>query len=91
MWYNNNCHAAVMLAKENDEYFEDVALPVDIFHQKTKHAEDDAFCGRNCNAVIWHELINDAGGWTFNSSAAEQVNLWIGGYYAIARLMCQDR
>jgi hypothetical protein len=50
-----------------------------------------AFCGHNCNAVIWHELINDARGWTFNWLAAEQANLWIGGYHAITRLIRQDR
>jgi hypothetical protein len=49
MWYDNNCRVAAMLTKENDTYFEDVALPVDVFHFKAKHKESDGFCGRYCN------------------------------------------
>ena len=81
-----------MLAKDQDMYFDYVALPVDVFHFKTKHKENDEFCGCFCNPAQWNELIDeDSGKWTFNSSAAEQVNVWFGGFRAITRLMRADR
>jgi hypothetical protein len=92
MWYDNNCHIAAMLAAEGDTYFEDVALPVDVFHFKSKHKEGDEFCGRHCNPALWVELMDpETGSWVFNSSAAEQVNRWLRGYHAMTHLMRQDR
>ena len=81
-----------MLAKEGDTYFSRMALPVDVFHFKSKHKERDEFCGRNCNPALWVELMDEhTGKWVYNSSAAEQVNLWIGGFRAITRLMRCER
>jgi hypothetical protein len=66
-----------MLKNDDDErlhtYFDGCALPVDVFHFKSKHKESDINCGSNCNPYIWPELRTD-GKWWFNSSAAEQAN-----------------
>ena len=81
-----------MVANDGDTYFDDVALPVDVFHFKVKHKEGNTFCRQYCNPARWPELINEVTGtWVFNSSVAEQINLWFGGYHAITQLMHQDR
>lgn len=80
-----------MLNAEGDTYFDHVALPVDVFHFKSKHKESDVDCGKYCNPAIWPELQTPEGGWRFNSSAAEQANAWIGGYQAVVREMQMDR
>jgi hypothetical protein len=72
------------------DYFKDCAMPVDVFHFKSKHKETDIDCNRYCNPYIWPELRNGEK-WRFNSSAAEQSNVWIGGYQAIVREMEADR
>ncbi|KAF8193747.1 hypothetical protein BJ912DRAFT_848103, partial [Pholiota molesta] len=91
MFYDNNCRIAAMLNKDGDTYFSEIALPVDVFHFKTKHKESDEDCGRYCNPVRWPELMTPEGTWRFNSSAAEQANAWIGGYQSIVREMQADR
>lgn len=84
-----------MLKNDTDErlktYFRDVALPVDVFHFKSKHKESDVECGQNCNPYLWPELRTEDGRWRFNSSAAEQANLWYGGFTVIVRDMQSDR
>ena len=72
-------------------YFDSCALPVDVFHFKSKHKESDEDCGRNCNPYIWPELRTEEGTWRFNSSAAEQTNAWAKGFQSIVREMQADR
>ena len=96
IWHDNNCQLVAMLQNDTDPYlatyFQDCALPVDVFHFKSKHKERDINCGKNCNPYIWPELRTDDGKqWRFNSSAAEQTNAWFGGYQAIVREMQVDR
>ena len=94
IWHDNNCRIRAMLNNDDDElrtYFDQCALPVDVFHFKCKHKESDAECGRNCNPYLWPELRTSDGKWRFNSSAAEQTNAWFGGYQAIIREMQVDR
>ncbi|KAF8574907.1 hypothetical protein K439DRAFT_1371249, partial [Ramaria rubella] len=58
-----------------------VGLPVDVFHFKCKHKETDAVCQTHCNPAHFQELFEDAdtsNGWIFNSSVAEQANMWFG-------------
>lgn len=80
---------------DHAEYFSNCALPVDVFHFKSKHKETDLICNQFCNPYSWEELrmVNDDGTevWRFNSSAAEQSNAWIGGYQSIVREMQADR
>ena len=87
LWHDNNCQIVKMLKNDEDDhlrtYFDGCALPVDVFHFKSKHKESDIDCGANCNPYIWPELRTEDGKWRFNSSAAEQANAWFGGYQAI--------
>ena len=80
-----------MLAANNDQYFENCALPVDVFHYKCKHKKTDTWCTQHCNPALWPELTTPEGRWRFNSSAAEQTNAWFGGFLPIVREMCVDR
>lgn len=87
MWYDNNCEMQAMLHAANDDYFCNCALPVNVFHFKTKHKEKDAFCGMHCNPYMWCKLVDENGRWLFNLSVAEQINAWFGGFQAIVRDM----
>lgn len=80
-----------MLTNDNDTYFSASALPVDVFHFKSKHKISDEDCNRYCNPVRWPELYTPEATWRFNSSVAEQANAWIGGYQSIVREMQADR
>ena len=95
IWYDNNCKLYSMLQNDKDpylgHYFDQCALPVDVFHYKTKHKESDIDCGKNCNPYKWPELRIDDKEWQFNSSAAEQVNAWYGWPQAIVMEMQVDR
>lgn len=76
----------------NDPDFANIGLPVDVFHYGTKHAKTDDFCRENCNLALFPELMNDEGdGWFFNTSIAEQNNVWLGGYHAILQEMTAER
>jgi hypothetical protein len=91
IFYDNNCHLQSHLHAQGDTFFSDVILPVDVFHFKSKHKETDEFCQKHCNPALWPELVDADGKWIFNSSIAEQVNVWIGGYLAIVRDMLPHR
>jgi hypothetical protein len=95
LWHDNNCNIVKMLRNDPDEhrhnYFENVALPVDVFHFKSKHKESDVDCGANCNPYIWPELRTEDGKWRFNSSAAEQTNAWFGGFQSMVQEMPVER
>ncbi|KAF8158822.1 hypothetical protein BJ912DRAFT_866425 [Pholiota molesta] len=91
IFYDNNCHLQAHLAAQKDEFFKDVMLPVDVFHFKSKHSIKDVYCQRHCNPARWPQLADEDGKWVFNSSAAEQVNAWLGGYLAIVRDMLAHR
>lgn len=81
-----------MVRDGKDPFFDDIGLTVDVFHFKSKHSETDQFCQRNCNPAAYPELISeDNRGWFFNSSIAEQTNVWLGGYHSICREMLMDK
>src|SRR5580693_2865267 len=80
-----------MLQANDDTYFDQVLLPVDVFHFKAKHKETDTFCQENCNPAAWKELFDKDGNWRFNSSAAEQANAWIGNFISIVLEMLAHR
>lgn len=67
-----------------------MGLPVDVFHWKTKHKKTDIACQVHCNPYNFPELLAEDG-WAFNSSIAEQTNVWLGGYHAILREMGVDK
>ncbi|KAH9896557.1 hypothetical protein C8Q73DRAFT_744583 [Cubamyces lactineus] len=84
--YNNNCglfkHCR---ATPGEDLHESIGLPVDVFHWKSKHKKTEVECSFHCNPYCFPELLNDDGTWSFNSSRAEQTNVWFGGYHAICR------
>ena len=79
------------LGTQLDHYFEGCGLPVDVFHFKSKHKEGDDFCAANCNPASWSDLITGERRWRFNSSVAEQTNVWFGKYLSIVKEMRVDR
>jgi hypothetical protein len=90
IFFDNNCTLAKMV--KDDPFFEDIGLTVDVFHFKSKHSETDTFCQEHCNPAAYPELISEDGkGWYFNSSIAEQTNVWLGGYHSICREMLMDK
>ena len=95
IWYDNNCKLVSMLRADSNpwirDYFNGCALPVDVFHYKTKHKESDANCGKYCNPYMWPQLRINDDEWRFNSSAAEQTNSWYGQFQAIVRELQVDR
>ncbi|EIN04542.1 hypothetical protein PUNSTDRAFT_76162 [Punctularia strigosozonata HHB-11173 SS5] len=93
LFFDNNCglQGHVRTNEEDSEFFRRTILCVDVFHFKSKHKTTDEFCQKHCNPAMWTELHDDAGKWHFNSSAAEQGNVWLGGYQAIVRDMLPHR
>ncbi|KAI0037478.1 hypothetical protein FA95DRAFT_1551550 [Auriscalpium vulgare] len=91
IFYDCNCKLQAHLRKQKDWFFLRSILAVDVFHFKCKHKESDEFCQKHCNPAQWPELSDGEGNWVFNSSAAEQANVWLGGYLAIVREMLAYR
>jgi hypothetical protein len=89
--YDSNCNALREVQSCQDRWFDDVGMCVDAFHYRTKHKEGDHFCQTRCNPADYPELLNADGSWYFNSSIAEQVNVWLGGYHNIIREMLPDK
>ncbi|KAF8807013.1 hypothetical protein BYT27DRAFT_7292820 [Phlegmacium glaucopus] len=90
IFFDNNCSLAKHV--KDDPFFEDIGLTVDVFHFNCKHSVKDAFCQSNCNPVMYPELLGENGkAWYFNSSIAEQTNVWLGGFHAILREMKVER
>ncbi|KAI0042629.1 hypothetical protein FA95DRAFT_1635974 [Auriscalpium vulgare] len=91
MLYDAGCVAQKeILANQEDpiiRWFLEMGLPVDVFHHDTKHTITDVLCQKYCNPANFPELMTPDGKWYFNSSAAEQTNVWLGGYQAICREM----
>jgi hypothetical protein len=90
IFFDNNCSLAKMVT--NNHFFHNIGLTIDIFHFKSKHSEGDIFCQTNCNASADPELLGVNGkAWYFNSSIAEQTNVWLGSHHAICREMLVDK
>jgi hypothetical protein len=88
--FDNNCSLAKHV--KNDPSFSDIGLAVDVFHFKSKHATTDTFCQENCNPAHFPELRGEGSkAWYFNTSIAEQTNVWLGGFHAICREMIAMR
>ncbi|KZT51644.1 hypothetical protein CALCODRAFT_442785, partial [Calocera cornea HHB12733] len=92
LFYDNNCHLHCHLHANNDTHFTNMGLPVDIFHYKTKHSEKDEYCGQHCNPLLFPDIYNvKTKTCLFNSSAAEQTNVWFNGYHSIVHDMLGPR
>jgi hypothetical protein len=73
------------------EWWQPIGLPVDVFHHKTKYKETDIDCQLHCNPANFPELQHfnkktKKDEWYFNTSIAEQTNVWVVRLY----LMCQE-
>jgi hypothetical protein len=65
-------------------------MPVDVFHHKTKHKETDTWCQTRCNPagfpeMLWFNPTTKKTEWYFNTSIAEQTNVWLGGFHSMCR------
>ncbi|KIJ05333.1 hypothetical protein PAXINDRAFT_93606 [Paxillus involutus ATCC 200175] len=89
IFYDNNCTLSYMV--RNDPYFKSIGLSVDVFHFKCKHSTEDEWCQQHCNPASFEDLVGEDGKWLFNSSVAEQTNIWFGEYHSICREMTADR
>ncbi|KAJ7605847.1 hypothetical protein DFH06DRAFT_1348440 [Mycena polygramma] len=88
--YDTCCDAKqqVMAHPMEWSWFQDVGMTVDVFHFLNKHDAGHEFCQEHCNPVAYPELMNpDGHTWFFNTSIAEQTNVWLGGYHSICREM----
>jgi len=90
IFFDNNCQLAKIV--KDDLAFKHVGLSVDVFHFKSKHSITDMFCQMMCNPASFPELKGEGDKpWFFNSSIAEQTNVWLGGYHSICREMLVDK
>ena len=63
-------------------------FPVDVFHFENKHSELHEFCQNECNPHHFPELRGQGDQeWFFNTSIAEQTNVWLGGFSSVVREM----
>ncbi|RDX47181.1 hypothetical protein OH76DRAFT_1354889 [Lentinus brumalis] len=93
--YDNNCGLykwCAAHAYEGEALHLKVGLPVDVFHWTCKHKKSDIECSVHCNPHMFPDIISpDGKTWYFNTSAAEQTNVWFGGYHAIVHEMSADK
>lgn len=98
VFYDSNCDAHQQSRK--DPWFNPipktddnpgVGMSVDVWHFKNKHKLSHTYCQKNCNPAQYSELMDDSNNWFFNTSVAEQVNAWLGGYHSICREMLPAR
>ncbi|KAG1838440.1 hypothetical protein DFJ58DRAFT_733816 [Suillus subalutaceus] len=83
MIYDSNCNALREVESRNIAFFEGMGMCVDAFHHKTKHKASDMLCRERCDMKAYPELLDDNGKYYFNSSIAEQMNIWFGGFHNI--------
>ena len=85
--YDSNCNALQEVQRRRLSFFEGMGMCVDAFHHRTKHKATDTLCQEKCNMRLYPELLDDEGRYYFNSSIAEQVNVWFGAFHNICREM----
>ncbi|KIN95876.1 hypothetical protein M404DRAFT_934280 [Pisolithus tinctorius Marx 270] len=82
--YDTACDAKWQVEACGDPWWRDVGMCIDVWHLLNKHKTTHDYCQKNCNPADYLELMNDDNtGWWFNTSVAEQVNVWLGSYHAI--------
>ena len=89
VFYDTNCDARQQA--ENDPWFKDIGMCVDVWHFLNKHKVTHEYCQKNCNPYMYKELRDENGQWTFNTSVAEQTNAWLQGYHSMCREMLPAR
>jgi len=78
IFYDTNCLARQQA--EGNPWFDGIGMCVDVWHFRNKHKSTHEYCQKHCNPIQYPELLNETGKWYFNTSVAEQVNAWLGGY-----------
>ena len=93
IFFDNNCQLRRHVDKRDStkDFFRNITLSIDPFHFNSKHKDTDTFCQDHCNPAAFHELKTDDGRWYFNSSIAEQTNVWLANYNSMCREMRADR
>jgi hypothetical protein len=87
MIYDSNCNALCEVESRGIEFFHGMGMCVDAFHHRTKHKANDTFCRERCDMRAYPELLDTDGKFYFNSSIAEQTNVWFGSFHNICREM----
>lgn len=86
--YDTACDAKQQVEARGDTWWKDIGMCVDVWHLLNKHKTTHDYCQKNCNPADYPELMSDDNtGWWFNTSVAEQVNIWLGSYHAICQEM----
>lgn len=85
--YDTNCDARQQAESRGDPFFKDMGMCVDVWHFLNKHQVTHGYCQEHCNPADYPELMGPDGKWFFNTSIAEQINVWLGGFHAICREM----
>ncbi|KAG1738148.1 uncharacterized protein EDB91DRAFT_1249466 [Suillus paluster] len=83
MIYDSNCNTLHEVESRKITFFEGMGMCIDAFHHKTKHKASDVLCHERCDMKAYPELLDDNGKYYFNSSIAEQTNVWFGGFHNI--------
>ncbi|EKM49359.1 uncharacterized protein PHACADRAFT_201747 [Phanerochaete carnosa HHB-10118-sp] len=91
VYFDSNCILQQFIDWAGDLFFHDINLSVDAFHFRTKHKESDMFCQEYCNPASFPKLKAPDGKWYFNSSIAEQMNIWLANYNLMCWEMRADR
>jgi hypothetical protein len=89
--YDSNCNALREVLNRRIKFFDGMGMCVDAFHHKNKHKASDTFCRDRCDMKAYPELLDDDGKYYFNSSIAEQTNVWFGAFHNICREMTPVR
>lgn len=80
LFYDNACGLRSHIRCSGDDHLlRHMALVVDPFHF-SGHSEQDTECQAHCNPHKFPILKTFDGSWLFNSSVAEQVNVWYGKF-----------
>lgn len=87
LFYNTNCDAKQQVMKSSDPFFANMGMCVDVWHFLNKHKATHDFHQEHRNPADYPELKGPDGKWFFNSSVAEQTNVWLGGYHSICHEM----
>lgn len=87
-FYDNNCMMNIHVNSSpiDVKAFSRTLLPVDPFHFKS-HKESHLPCRLNNDPNLFPELKTEDGRWVFNGSAAEVINVWLGGFESMVRNM----
>ncbi|EPQ49828.1 hypothetical protein GLOTRDRAFT_51546, partial [Gloeophyllum trabeum ATCC 11539] len=85
--YDDGCRLRAHLIASGDTHFANTGTPVDVFHFTRKHKTTDHACQMFCNPASFSGLVDQNGNWVFNTSIAEQTNVWFGAFQSIVREM----